>query len=757
VLAAFWLALVASLRNKSLTSDEIVHATAGYTYWRFDDYRINPENGNLPQRIIGIPIAAGDYKFPLIDSELWWTSQEWALSDRWFHRVGNRAEDILLRGRAAAALTAVALGVLVWVTSRRLFGPAGGMLSLAVFALDPTVLANGALMTSDTAAALFFLASALALWTAFGRVSARSALLSSLAVAALAVSKMSALLIVPIALVLAAARLLSRRPIRLELGKPRDLIGRSDRARALALVAAVHVAVVWLAVWAFYGFRYSAFAESQPGRDRLPQTWEFVLDKPAPPALIDRLNLGREQRARAASILQERDGAAGSWRPGSAQALEAIETQVLSPEEAHRLEAMIAAPPPAWTARALDFMRRYRLLPEAYLYGHAYVWKMSQERSAFMNGKFSLHGWRSFFPYTFLVKTPLPFFGMLALAAVAAWRTAGALRDTVPLWTLVTVYGAAAIASHLDIGHRHILVVYPPLFILCGAAARWLPRPPLKSARPAGWALCGLLAALAAETAYRFPNYLAYFNPLAGGPAQGYRHLVDSSFDWGQDLPGVKRWIEERRPDGPTYLSYFGSASPDYYKVPATLIYSEPGWDRASAPALQELDLPVDRADSMLAQILAAQPQYEVVERIASGPKLSVTLVKRPSALRLTGGTYFISASMLQPIHNARNGPWGPWNARHERVYQELYRTVRPLLEEDRQARARVFGEMRAPEWRRLFDRFDAYRFARLTAYLRSREPNDNVDFSILVYKLDDADLGRALDGPPPELGPDLE
>jgi hypothetical protein len=48
------------------------------------------------------------------------------------------------------------------------------------------------------------------------------------------------------------------------------------------------------------------------------------------------------------------------------------------------------------------------------------------------------------------------------------------------------------------------------------------------------------------------------------------------------------------------------------------------------------------------------------------------------------------------------------------------------------------------------------YRFARLTAYLRHLEPVDNINHSILVYRLTEADIGLAFDGPPPELGQDL-
>ncbi len=37
-------------RQLSTTVDELAHLTAGYAYWTQHDYRLQPENGNLPQR-----------------------------------------------------------------------------------------------------------------------------------------------------------------------------------------------------------------------------------------------------------------------------------------------------------------------------------------------------------------------------------------------------------------------------------------------------------------------------------------------------------------------------------------------------------------------------------------------------------------------------------------------------------------------------------------------------------------------------------
>jgi hypothetical protein len=55
-----------------------------------------------------------------------------------------------------------------------------------------------------------------------------------------------------------------------------------------------------------------------------------------------------------------------------------------------------------------------------------------------------------------------------------------------------------------------------------------------------------------------------------------------------------------------------------------------------------------------------------------------------------------------------------------------------------------------------LLDLHDQYRHARLTAWLRTREPDDHVNFSVLVYRVSAEELRRAVDGPPPPYGPDL-
>jgi len=753
LLAAFWAFLVSSVVHKSLTSDETAHAAAGYTYWRFNDYRLNPENGNLPQRVMGLGLLIAHTRFPSIDSDAWRTSNEWSIGDAWFHHEGNNVASMLLHGRAAMALLAAALGALVWACSRRLFGPLGGMLSLVLFVLSPIVLANGALMTSDTCAALFFLAAVWSLWRLMQRISPGRVLCAGLCAGGLFASKMSAPLIVPMVLALMIVRLIDGRA--LPFGE-REIRERGHLALALAGIGFAQVAIVWATLWGFYGFRYEAFAPGA-GPGQFTERWEVVLKRPDPLSLISRLDLDAGQKAGVMRILQARHVPLEIWRPERLEALAAIRHDVLTAAQARLLDSILAAPPLSAADRLVDLLRRRRLLPEAYIYGQVYALKYSQARASFLNGESSIYGWRWFFPYAFLVKTPLTVFGVCGLALAAAFRRRPllpGLYETAPLWTLIAIYWAAVLNSHLNIGHRHILAVHPPLFILCGAAACWIGEPG-RTARRLALALGLLIAALAAEVAYRYPNYLAYFNVLAGGPRQGYRHLVDSSLDWGQDLPGLKAYIARNNPKGPVYLSYFGTGSPSYYGIPARRLYSFPGGD--ILPALRMTNVPVARLRAAVEEELAKDPDYSVVGSAApQGGQLPVLFLKNPGALRLQAGTYFISASMLQPLLYDTTGPLGPWNTRYEAIYQRLSEVVRPLMSVDPVTRENALGRRTPQDWYATLTRFEMFRFARLTAYLRQRKPDDTVNYSILVYHLGEADLARALDGPPPELGLDL-
>ena len=820
VLAMFWALMAASVSEKSLTADETAHAAAGYSYWKRHDFRLNPENGNLPQRVMAIPFLFGGSAFPAANSELWESSDAGLVGDAWFHASGNDTQAMIRRGRGAIALVAVVLGCLVWGWARQLFGPLGGMLALLVYVTSPTILANGPLMVSDTTSALLFLAAAWALWSVLHRLTFGRVVLSGAVLGALFVSKLSAVAIIPIGLTLAVLRVIVGRPWWLGFGWNRELTRRAHQGIAVVGATLAHALIAALVVWAFYGFRYSAFAPGGKSNAAFRLSWEFVLDKPSPLAQLEAIDLSPEQKTRANEILERYD-----WNRDALAATREVSAALLTPAQRQKLEELLATPAAAPAARVVDYFRQHRLLPEAFLYGAAHTWRFSRMRAAFFNGEYGATGWKTFFPYTVLVKTPLAMFGLLLLAALAIiarsqaefvggarqWTFAGPLLyATAPLWCLLAFYWAAVIPSHLNIGHRYVIPTYPPVFILGGAAAWWLEAAWLKRTAckaglldrglsngpgtaiahnrdelsefgsdvspaktlPAGFgapalhprktganiaalALGGLVVGLVVEVGFRYPNYLAYFNGIVT-PAQAYHHLVDSSLDWGQDLPGVKRYIDAHPQRGPFCLSYFGAGRPETYGIAANLLICGAGIDRPRTP-FRELHAPANQLADAVGKAKRDWPGGEVVSQ-TTGPNGDVQLVFLcvPAVPEFRAGTYLISASMLPTVWAAIDGPLGPWNARFEATYQELRRTVTPLLAPAAADRARAFAAMPLERWNEVFESYAQFRFARLTAYLRQREPNDTIGYSILAYTLMESDLDRALNGPPPELGIDF-
>src|SRR5262249_23659297 len=154
---------------------------------------------------------------------------------------------------------------------------------------------------------------------------------------------------------------------------------------------------------------------------------------------------------------------------------------------------------------------RWRLLPEGYLSGLAYQSMKAQSRSSFLLGTFSLTGSRAYFPIAFVLKTPVATILILAAALVLLLDRGSRLRrDTEALYLLVpaALIAGTAVGARLNIGHRHILPLYPFLFVLAGSLPGELRRLVGRSALPV---LGTGLLLLAAETLAARPYFISFF------------------------------------------------------------------------------------------------------------------------------------------------------------------------------------------------------------------------------------------------------
>ena len=147
---------------------------------------------------------------------------------------------------------------------------------------------------------------------------------------------------------------------------------------------------------------------------------------------------------------------------------------------------------------------------------------------------------------------------------------------------VIAVYWAFSIKSPLNIGIRHVLPTFPFLYLLTSIQIdrwfhygifqsqptwfMWLKELGKTFLHYAGKRLIvfGLLLWLLGETIFAFPAYLSYYNELAGGTSQGYKFIVDSNYDWGQDLKRLHDFVVKNNIQH-IAVDYFGGGNLSHY------------------------------------------------------------------------------------------------------------------------------------------------------------------------------------------------
>ena len=234
-------------------------------------------------------------------------------------------------------------------------------------------------------------------------------------------------------------------------------------------------------------------------------------------------------------------------------------------------------------ARLAAWADAHRLFPNAFSQGFLLGQIKAQTRGAYLNGEISATGWWYYFPVAFLIKTPIAVLMLLAGGLVITGKLWRKFLDS-PVFIVLpaTIYFITAMTQRLNIGVRHILPVYPFALLLGAVALAWWLR---RNRRPVAMGIAGLIAITGIEFAQAYPDPLSFFNNLVGGPANGDRHLVDSNLDWGQDLKGLKIWMDENRVRH-INLCYFGTADPAYYGIACSLLPGGMLMNTADSPRL---------------------------------------------------------------------------------------------------------------------------------------------------------------------------
>lgn len=485
--------------TKAPTTDEIAHIPAGFTYWRFRDYRLNPEHPSLPKLWAAIPTVFMNLAWRE-DDPAWrlageWIERtrdlsairplqtdiqrsiegEWAAGGSFLYRWNRtKLDEIVGWSRFMMALISVAGAYLTWRWAERSRGPRAGISALVLYAFCPSLLAHAPVVHTDVPAAV----SNLACLAAFFRF-------------------------------LSSERPLASRRTWTDIGLMSVCLGVSLLCKHSQL-----------AIPGFAGLATIAFSFVRPSGNRL--AW-FA--------------------RKAAGGLLAACGAA------------------LILEIHHRVFFGCSFVHP-WIGGFR--IVRARL---AYVY----------------DAKFYLMGRTApRFPEYFLVaialKTTLgSLIAMIGGFAAGCFRRGGAGKgaggarhdgtEALSLESYLALYVAFFFvflsAVFPNMGVRHALPLFPPLFLLAGCA--------IASLAAGSFSLRAahvLLAIHVGSALLAWPNYISYMNALSL-PHGKFHYLGDSNLDWGQDLPALGRRLREI---GATHVrsQILSMADLSYYGVDAT-------------------------------------------------------------------------------------------------------------------------------------------------------------------------------------------
>lgn len=177
---------------------------------------------------------------------------------------------------------------------------------------------------------------------------------------------------------------------------------------------------------------------------------------------------------------------------------------------------------------------------------------------SYLFGRLSQWGWWYYFPIAFAFKTPIAFLALTGIGVVLLVKRTLKERDWVvavpPVCAAVVLL--VSLTANINIGIRHILIVYPLLaFVAAYGAVSWLRSGhTVRRLAVTGLLLWNIEASVAAH-----PDYLPYFNELAGSRPE--RIIISGDLDWGQDLHRLGAAVAVREVDE-VAVAYFGSAIP---------------------------------------------------------------------------------------------------------------------------------------------------------------------------------------------------
>lgn len=507
LLAMLMLSLL-SMKNDSAIVDEVAHIPAGYSYLKFMDYRLNPEHPPLIKDLSAIPLMFMDLKFPTnIDD---WRSEpngQWEVGWHFLYHIGNNAQKILFFSRLPILILSLIFGLSIYLFSKKRFGIETAMLALLFYCFSPNIIAHSKFVTTDLGIAAFIFFAFWAFFNFIDNPKLKTLWWAGLFLALVQLTKFSAIILYPIFASLCLLAVIF-------FNSPKNLKKRIiNYLGGFSLISIISFLFIWLLY-----IPHTLNMDSQMQRD-------LILS-----------SLPNEKYNHIINLLSKIQG--------------------------------------------LPFGKAL----SQYLLGLAMVFnRLKSGNTTYFLGEVTNQSFFWYFPVTYALKTPLSF---LILSLISLVYTVYQYFKNIPLkfWKKFTnyinnsfvefsfiifiiIYSYLSITGNLNLGIRHLFPIMPFLFILVSKKivelAKNIKSRKLKRVNLLLTTI--LLLWYIVSTIINFPNYVSYFNEIAGGGDNANKYFTDSNVDWGQDLIRLKEYLNKHPEIDEIAIDYFGGADPRYY------------------------------------------------------------------------------------------------------------------------------------------------------------------------------------------------
>jgi hypothetical protein len=210
-------------------------------------------------------------------------------------------------------------------------------------------------------------------------------------------------------------------------------------------------------------------------------------------------------------------------------------------------------------------------------------------RGTYLNGEWREGGRWDYYFFAAVFKEPITHMALFLIVVFLIVGSRHRDRDETLLFVAIMVFFVMeSLFESTQDGIRNLLPVYPAAFILMGKLASIAFEPfatvpdridfkpvPIKTWRKVARVCQKVLLILICvwmplQHVLIWPDYIPYFNLGAQRLERREYLLLDSNLDWGQDLPGLARWMKKNETQG-IDLAYFGHDDPERHGIKFSL------------------------------------------------------------------------------------------------------------------------------------------------------------------------------------------